>query len=228
LFFNAGLVSAAFGIESGSDKTLELMNKGITSALIKKINKNFFNSGIATEWMTFSFHPGEKNLDAIKTINLINREYKHISLFIAGEFGLTAGSEVFRNKKKFFIDKIYFACGDEFMLYPMFKMKKGYGDFDYEKIDSKVYKTAEKFALSHYPWAGAISTHHSFLYFLKFRQNAFKISAENPEIIKKNIAEFLNDYLSDALSPVKNSAPLSGADLKKALEKTGLLKSSNL
>ena len=180
MFYKSGLRSVAFGIESGSDRILKLINKGITKAKIKKINKNFYSSEIATQWMTFTFHPGETQVDAEKTIELINQEKNYISLFIIGEFGLTNGSIIFHKPEDFFIDKIYYVKDDEFKLYPMFTLNKKFSDFDYKKTDEKIDKLVKNFNLNHYPWAGAISTHHTFLYFIKFGENTFR-----PKSIKK-------------------------------------------
>ena len=50
----------------------------------------FHQAGIATAWMTFSGHPGEKNADALETARLIHQERKSVDLFILGRFGLTS------------------------------------------------------------------------------------------------------------------------------------------
>ena len=82
LLYQAGLRAVAFGIESGADRVLRLMNKGIKAELIRRINRNFHQAGIATSWMTFLSHPGETGQEAMQTLDLIETESAMIDQFI--------------------------------------------------------------------------------------------------------------------------------------------------
>jgi hypothetical protein len=64
LLYRSGLRAVAFGIESGSDELLKRMHKGITAEQIRRVNDAFHNAGIATAWMAFTDHPGEKKITA--------------------------------------------------------------------------------------------------------------------------------------------------------------------
>lgn len=175
LFKKAGMVSVAFGIESGNDKVLQLMDKGITEKQICSINKNFSDVGIATCWMTFNYHPGERLQDALGTFDLIAKHRKNISLFIVGEFGLCCGSKIYRSPEKYGVDEIYFHPDDQFKLYPYYSVvpNANLSENFKDSLDKKLDQLTKDFRLSAYPFKGAISTHHSFLHFKKYGKNYF-------------------------------------------------------
>jgi len=187
LLYASGLRSVAFGIESGSDAMLELINKGNTALVMRDINRIFHKAGIATQWMTFTYHPGERDEDALQTLKLIKQEFEVVDLFVAGEFQLMPGSRVMAEPQKFGIDHIYYLRGDGFRLYPLYTVAEPdtASTASRESIDSRIEQLAENYALNHYPWAGAISTHHSLLYFIHYGQRAFTDRAQAKREIKR-------------------------------------------
>jgi hypothetical protein len=110
--FEAGLRSAAFGIESGSDRILELMRKGVTRATMTEVNRAFHDAGVATEWMTFTDHPGESAEEALATVSWIEEEREHVDLFLVGRFGLEAGSHIAQDPARYG-SKVFHAAGDD-------------------------------------------------------------------------------------------------------------------
>ncbi len=174
LLRRSGLRSAAFGIESGSDRVLSLMRKGVTRAAMTEVNRSFHRAGIATEWMAFTGHPGEEVEEALETTGWIESEREAVDLFIVGEFGLQPGSHIAQNPEAYGVEKIFQAEGDDLGLYLMFKQKKGDpSPEERRRIDQAVDRTAAPYALNGYPWAGAVSTHHTFLHFLRYGQRVF-------------------------------------------------------
>ncbi len=172
--YKSGLRAVAFGVESGSDQMLRCMNKGLNTKLIEEINRNFHDAGISTAWMAFHYHPGENLQEAMKTIDWIAKEKSYVDLFIVGEFGLTSRSDIAHNPSKYGLDNIYYFEGDEFKLYPSFQEKNKKASRNNAQIlDKELSRVASTYTLMHYPWAGAISTHHTFLYLLRFGQRAF-------------------------------------------------------
>jgi anaerobic magnesium-protoporphyrin IX monomethyl ester cyclase len=170
-----GLRAAAFGIESGSDRILALMRKGSDRATMTTVNRWFAEAGIATQWMTFSDHPTETPDEALATVGWIEGERSAISLFLVGEFGLEAGSDIARDPQRYGIESIWFAAGDDLRLYALYREAGGRRRAtDRARVDDAIARAAAPFAARPYPWAGAISTHHSFLHFLRFGRDAFK------------------------------------------------------
>nr|MBF0222885.1 radical SAM protein [Desulfobulbaceae bacterium] len=241
LLFQAGLRAVAFGIESGADRVLRLMNKGIDAELICRINRNFHQAGIATSWMTFLNHPGETLQEAEATIELIDRQSAVIDQFIAGEFNLTPGSLISCHPEQYGIASAYHARGDVFRLFPLFSMAADDSASDDDgRLEERIDSLSQGYQLDHYPWAGAISTHHSFLYRLRFGQRVFaepwprfapktshpkrpakkqlKFSLDD---CRRREQSFMHSYLSAALTPEPNGlhAPLSFEHFQEALSK---------
>ena len=173
LLYQSGLRAVAFGVESGSDRVLRQMDKGISVRLTQEINARFHQSGIATAWMTFSGHPGESRADSLATARLIQQEQNRISQFILGQFGLTSGSLIAGHPGRFGLKNIYYCRGDAFRLFPLYESEES-GDAEPDaSLEKAVDRLSRVYWLDHYPWAGAISTHHSFLYLLRYGPRVF-------------------------------------------------------
>lgn len=227
LLHRAGLRAVAFGVESGCDRVLRLMNKGTNTKLIRRINRNFHEAGIATSWMTFLGHPGETTEEAHQTLDLLHRERDVVDQFITGDFNLTPGSLICCHPEKYGIDSVYFTAGDVFRLFPLFRLtENGCSSPDEAALESKIDALSRRYHLDHYPWAGAISTHHSFLHLLRTGQRTFarpwqrfvkKPSRRHQspsfrlkhslETCRRREASFLNRYLEEALRPGENTRP---------------------
>jgi hypothetical protein len=173
--YESGLRSAAFGIESGSDRILELMRKGTDRATMTAVNRAFHEAGIATEWMTFTDHPDETLDEALATVRWIEEEQEFVDLFIVGEFGLERGSHIAQDPARYGVRKVYYAAGDELRLYALFTHKNGRrARSAKERIDREIDRVGAAYALHPYPWAGANSTHHTFLHFVESGQRGFR------------------------------------------------------
>lgn len=175
LLHRSGLRSAAFGIESGSDRILELMRKGTDRATMTAVNRAFHDAGIATEWMTFTDHPDESVEEALETVRWIEEQHDHVDLFLVGRFGLERGSDIAQDPARYGVRKVYWAEGDELRLYALFTHRGGQRSKQGEAaIEAEIDRVAAPYALNPYPWAGANSTHHTFLHFLELGQGAFR------------------------------------------------------
>jgi hypothetical protein len=175
LLFDSGLRSAAFGIESGSDRILELMRKGCDRATMTTVNRAFHAAGVATEWMTFTDHPDESVEEALGTVRWIEEEQDFVDLFIVGQFGLEAGSHIAQDPMRYGVRRIWYAAGDDLKLYALFQHKNGRRTVDTNaEVEREIDRVASQWELHPYPWAGANSTHHTFLHFLEYGQRVFR------------------------------------------------------
>jgi hypothetical protein len=240
--YQGGLRAVAFGIESGSDRVLRLMNKGVDVALIRRINRNFHQAGISTSWMTFLNHPGETVQEAGETLALITQQRGLVDQFIAGEFNLTPGSQISCHPGRYGIKEVYHTAGDVFRLFQLFRMAASpAAETDDDDLEEKIDTLSQRYHLDHYPWAGSISTHHSFLYLLHYGPRVFaepwpapaqkpgRQGVTTPVKLKFSLADcqrreqaFMNRYLLKALQSGENGqpAPLSFAHFHRALRKS--------
>jgi len=175
LLHRSGLRAAAFGIESGSDRVLRAMHKGCDRATMELVNRRFHAAGIATEWMTFTGHPGETLAEALETVDWIDRERDAVDLFIIGEFGLQAGSPIAQDPAAFGVTNIRLAEGDDLGLYPLYdEVEEAITRREREELAREVDRVAADYTLRAYPWAGAVSTHHSLLWFIRHGTGVFR------------------------------------------------------
>jgi radical SAM superfamily enzyme YgiQ (UPF0313 family) len=175
LLHRAGLRAVAFGIESGNDRVLELMRKGADRATLTEVNRLFHAAGIATQWMTFTDHPGESIAEALETVAWVEAEEEYVDSFIIGRFGLEAGAHVAQEPERYGVKRIYFAEGDDLRLYALFEQRGPKpSEAEREKLERAVEQLSSRYALKSYPWAGAVSTHHTFLHFLRYGQRVFR------------------------------------------------------
>lgn len=172
----SGLRSVAFGMESGSDPVLQLMGKGFDRATATRVNRAFHEAGVATQWMTFTDHPGESVEQALETVRWLEEERNFISLFVVGEFGLEPGSDIACNPEHYGVTCIYHADGDDFLQHALWSDRDGERvPADRERLDRAVRRAAAPYALRPYPWAGAVSTHHTLLHFVQFGAGVFRV-----------------------------------------------------
>jgi anaerobic magnesium-protoporphyrin IX monomethyl ester cyclase len=68
-----GIVGIFFGVESGSEKILRLINKGITPEMVILLNRKLREAGIKPHYSFMAGFPGETKADLEKTMDLIGR-----------------------------------------------------------------------------------------------------------------------------------------------------------
>lgn len=239
LLHRAGLRAVAFGVESCSQKVLDLMRKGVTPGRIRRVNRLFHQAGIATAWMTFLGHPGEKGKDARATLKMLEDEGRVVDQFIVGSFGLTPGSRIACQPAEFGLDGTFFTAGDIFGLFPLpIPGGEGVDETGMEELDARIAALSARYQLDHYPWAGAISTHHSFLYLLRHGQRIFaapwpldqkrkRKRQERPlrlrfslDRLRRREERFIGAYLQEALEPdpATGLTPLCYQHFQQALD----------
>jgi hypothetical protein len=119
--------------------------------------------------------PDESVEEALETLRWIEEEEQHIDLFIVGRFGLEAGSHIAQEPARYGVRKIFWAAGDELRLYALFTHRGGRRGKETEaRIERELDRVGAAWDLHPYPWAGANSTHHTFLHFLEFGPRAFR------------------------------------------------------
>jgi len=95
----AGCRGIFFGLESGSDRALRAMNKGITSKQMSDFIKRLHSSGILLAPSLFIGGPGEARADFDQTIRFLVDHRRYIEFVNVYPFMATPGSE-FSSKKR--------------------------------------------------------------------------------------------------------------------------------
>ncbi|MFH1982639.1 MAG: radical SAM protein [Pseudomonadota bacterium] len=173
-----GALSVALGIESASPRVIRLIDKGVNLEEMTTAVRNLAAAGIAVEAMCFTEFPTESRKDAQDTLAWIRKMRGDIALFISGRFGLSHGSRVAAEPDAFGIEEIWHLDGDTWQTGLFFRERvaaKTEGDSD--KIDRNIEILSAGWWLHDYPWAGALSTAHTLLYYAKRGPEAFKKQA---------------------------------------------------
>lgn len=162
----AGAVACALGVESGSDRVLKLIDKGAPVAVVSDVVDRLSHAGIAAEAMCFTEFPTETHDEALQTLDFIDERSDKLAVYIVGEFGLTHGSLVAQSPENFGIRETWELEGDHFGLGLFFAPRSPWKSAA-ERIDEgeQLEELSAGWALRHYPWAGAVSTAHTILYY---------------------------------------------------------------
>jgi hypothetical protein len=174
--YAGGLRAAALGIESGDARVLGLMDKGVTPAGARAAVRALAGAGVAVEAMLMTGFPSETGAEARATLRLLEEERPHLALFMVSEFGLTAGSRVAHAPGRYGLREVFHVAGDELGTV-LFARPAPRSD---ERVEAGLDRLARGFALRPYPWAGALSTAHSLLYYDRFGAAVFRELARRP------------------------------------------------
>lgn len=102
----AGCQWLLFGIESGSNRILKIMNKGCTSEEASQSLKDAHEAGIINILCLIAGYPHETKQDINKTIDFIRKNKKYISYAQAYEFRLEYGSAIYCNPERYGVDNL--------------------------------------------------------------------------------------------------------------------------
>ncbi|HOE05287.1 MAG TPA: radical SAM protein [Bacteroidales bacterium] len=97
----SGCAQMYFGIESGSTRVLNLMNKRFSSSLAKKQLSEFAYAGIEIDFNIVVGFPGETNYDFIKTLFFIKRFLKYNISPSVATCKISEGSRLHRFSEKY-------------------------------------------------------------------------------------------------------------------------------
>lgn len=175
LLARAGAVACALGVESASPRVLELIDKGAPPSVVSDVIDRLSGSGIAAEAMCFTEFPTETADEALETLDFLAEREDKVAVYIVGEFGLTHGSLVAQSPERFGIAETWELEGDHLGLGIFFAPERPWkSDDERADVDAALSELSSGWALRTYPWAGAVSTAHTVLYYERFGPNVFK------------------------------------------------------
>lgn len=176
-----GGLAVALGVESGSPRVLRLIDKGVGTEDVAAAIRRLAAAGFAVEAMTFSGFPSETSAEARQTIGFLREHRQQIALFVVGEFGLTHGSRVAADPGAFGIGEIWSAGGDELGTGIFWRPARPEPtDRQAAAVDRELDALCRGHLLRPYPWAGALSTAHTLLYYARFGPSVFRDRAGQP------------------------------------------------
>jgi anaerobic magnesium-protoporphyrin IX monomethyl ester cyclase len=108
-----GALAMAYGVESGADRVIQLIDKGIPVDTVKTAIRNLAGAGVAVEAMCFTDFPTETYREALSTMKMLEELRESVALFICGEFDLTHGALVAQTPQEYGIKETWQLDGDE-------------------------------------------------------------------------------------------------------------------
>jgi len=106
VLFESGLTMVIWGVESGSDRILKLMQKGTISKDVENVLRDSHLAGIKNVvYIMFGF-PSETKEEFMQTIEFLKRNEENIDLISTSIFGLQQGTTIYNNPEKFGITKV--------------------------------------------------------------------------------------------------------------------------
>ncbi|MBT6041333.1 radical SAM protein [Candidatus Woesearchaeota archaeon] len=145
----SGLRMIMWGVESGNNRILKLMNKGTNKKDVIKVLENAKKVGIANiAYMLYGF-PSETKEEFIETMEFLKDNEKNIDLVSSSIFGLQKDTAIYKNPRKFGITKIN--KEKRTILEPKisYEVKKGLTQKQANKLRDKYKKTINK--INKYP-----------------------------------------------------------------------------
>jgi len=173
-----GALSTALGVESAAPRVLSLIDKGIPAEDVKKAVQNLSAAGVAVEAMCFSDFPTETYKEAQQTVRFVGELEDDLSLFILGRFDLTHGSLVAQKPGEFGIKEVFGVEGDELRTGLFWEEKrKPKTVAQAARVEEEIRTLSSLWRLRRYPWAGALSTAHTMLYYARLGKDVFRGAA---------------------------------------------------
>jgi anaerobic magnesium-protoporphyrin IX monomethyl ester cyclase len=170
-----GMLSAALGVESAAPRVLSLVDKGIPVDAVRDAITSLSGAGVAVEAMCFSDFPTETYREAMETVRFVEGIGDDLSLFILGRFDLTHGSLVAQRPGEFGIGAVWQVEGDELGTGLFFaERRRSKRPADQAKLEAAVGALSARWSLRRYPWAGALSTAHTMLWYVRHGKDVFR------------------------------------------------------
>lgn len=171
LLADSGCVAVSFGYESGTQRILDLIDKGVGIAHVPGVLRELAQNGIAAQMMGFTDFPSETADEALATYEFLREHDQLWSTAGIGRFGLTPGSIIAKEPDRFGIDVLPSPESMDIVRYlPWSERDRGVlhipGGAD-ERIPARARKWVDKAPMSR-PFVGGTDSGHSLLYFARY------------------------------------------------------------
>jgi anaerobic magnesium-protoporphyrin IX monomethyl ester cyclase len=175
----SGCVCISFGMESGNQRVLDLIDKGTKVQFMGETMKNFTNAGVAVQLMAFTDFPTETPEEKKETFDFIKKYDDYWSVGGMGTFLLTGTSMIAKDPEKFGIKVIETADADITRALA-YRLEAGseHKVILTEDCDDSFNSDGGAFPpVLGRPWAGGTDTLHSMIYYDRYGNKFFR---ENP------------------------------------------------
>jgi hypothetical protein len=190
---DAGCVCVSFGMESGNQRILDLIDKGTKIQYMATTMENFAKAGIASQLMAFTDFPTETPEEKQATHQFIRDTERFWSAGGLGTFLLTGTSIIAKKPEKFGITLIETQEADiaRAVAYRVVN-ETGQRLALTEDADASFDETNGVFPpIMGRPWAGGTDSLHTMIYYDRYGREFFKLNPPRPEVRTEELSDEL-------------------------------------
>ncbi|GAA4933717.1 B12-binding domain-containing radical SAM protein [Streptomyces coeruleoprunus] len=171
LLASSGCVAVSFGYESGTQRVLDLIDKGVRIDKVPDVLAELARGGIAAQMMGFTGFPTESEAEAFATYEFLQRHDTLWTTAGIGVFSLTPGSIVAKEPERFGIELLPPSPSDDIRRYVPWR-ERGEAEVHWpEPADPRIphaYIASTRRVSFDRPFVGGIDSAHSLLYYARF------------------------------------------------------------
>jgi hypothetical protein len=187
LLARGGCMAIAFGYESGSQRVLDLIDKGVRIDQVAGVLAELAGHGIAAQMMGFTGFPSETAHEATETYGYLARHRDLWSLAGIGLFVLTPGSIVAKQPERFGIDLLPLPATEDIGRFLPWRDRSTGREHWPADADDRVLGPARASILrgvNRRPFVGGIDSGHSLLYFARNGRALLPREAEGEPLMR--------------------------------------------
>jgi radical SAM superfamily enzyme YgiQ (UPF0313 family) len=202
----AGLNCVAIGFESGCQKTLDAMDKGNRVETTRRVFKNFYDAGIATQAMGMFGFPGETLADGKQTVAFLEENLDCISYYVMGLLMVMPGSRMHASPQDYGITSLHYASPLR-IPQPVWKCHTRMPIAAVRLLYQRLARLESVFSIDEYPYVGGLSTNHGFLYYQRGPDRLKQIRSEQNAYLRRVATQLERDENTPSGSPGKRLVP---------------------
>jgi anaerobic magnesium-protoporphyrin IX monomethyl ester cyclase len=162
----AGMTSAAVGLESGCQSTLEMMDKGLEVSTLQQTLEHFYDAGVATQVTGIFGFPGESEAGAQMTVEFLKAHIQSIAGFDVQLLLVQPGMPMHNDASAFGVNLISYNQTLLMTPEPLWKAARRIPLGAINRLFEQLGRLeAATFLSNDQPYVGALCSNHSFLYF---------------------------------------------------------------
>ncbi|MCD0484760.1 radical SAM protein [Streptacidiphilus sp. ASG 303] len=183
----SGCVAVSFGYESGSQRILDLIDKGVRIDQVPGVLAELARHGVAAQMMGFTDFPTETGEEARTTYAFLHEHRDLWTTAGIGVFSLTPGSIVAKQPDRFGIELLPPSPSDDIHRYLPWRERGSGAEHWPESSDARIPREhADRIRRGPFdrPFVGGIDSAHSLLYFTRFGRRLWPAdrSGEPPRV----------------------------------------------
>ncbi|WP_149182525.1 B12-binding domain-containing radical SAM protein [Streptomyces sp. TRM49041] len=167
----SGCVAVSFGYESGTQRVLDLIDKGVRIDQVPDVLTELARNGIAAQMMGFTGFPTETETEALATYEFLQVHEDLWTTAGIGVYSLTPGSIVAKDPDRFGIELLPASPSDDIRRYVPWRQRDSETVHWPEPTDPRIpreYIASTRKVSFDRPFVGGIDSAHSLLYYARF------------------------------------------------------------